>query len=402
MAALEAKVESYEKEIKQLQKALEKSDKYISELELKDGKTERLKDSLKSNSMNSNLENSSKPTFKFIRGDNQTFKNDLKIVKFSEKIESISRRSTSPKLGISHDKFYGSPSKAPPNVTPNKTQSSILPSNTISSFSERMKKSSYELFEKPCEPSTNTPIFENHHSNQSNSHSFLFSPMKRLRLDELPPSYPETKTSPPKILDMDTKKIIKTPSFTSNYQKTDEIEKKTEPVSYSTTEFNDCLQLLDKAEQKVQNRIVTGDTTLTRKPSFSSNQTQDKLLSYGDFEPTSTTPVSSLSLCSTLFGSSNNPTSLHHNLPSSSSSSSAILNNLSNQPFMIQNNISKNGDYLKKSPDRPSYSLNHIYPSFEQTNSTTSVYKSPPKQFGNESDKFIKLDGRSLFSVNGF
>ena len=36
VAALETKVESYEKEVKQLQKALEKSDKYIAELERSD------------------------------------------------------------------------------------------------------------------------------------------------------------------------------------------------------------------------------------------------------------------------------------------------------------------------------------------------------------------------------
>ena len=58
MAALEAKLECYEKEIKQFQKALEKSDKYILDLE------QKIRDKLAKNiSLNTkeNCQNTSSP-----------------------------------------------------------------------------------------------------------------------------------------------------------------------------------------------------------------------------------------------------------------------------------------------------------------------------------------------------
>lgn len=166
MAALETKIESYEKEIKQLQKALDKSDRYIADLESKRDhrdKENKQGETFTSNSLNlmptstsfhpgySYYDNKHAKTaglntsLKFIKGDNQTFKNELKIVKFSEKVDKYSQPIASPpssltltpkKNVISNDKFYGSPSKTPVQAQPttsNNTQSVI-------SFTDRMKK----------------------------------------------------------------------------------------------------------------------------------------------------------------------------------------------------------------------------------------------------------------------
>jgi hypothetical protein len=271
VAALESKLESYEKEVKQLQKALEKSDKYIAELESKQRDKENGRSGtssssssnsslklengvLKENSISSfsNLTSSSnnviynsnsnmnyeavsssshapainhtssnnnqnvpstntltpQSPLKFIRGDNQNFKSDLKIVKFSEKIDTIplltspshssmvtsppssNTHNSKPQSVISNDKFYGSPSKI-------NSQLSANSSAHVMSFGERMKKNSaHPLFSSSA---TTTNCYEtdsssghlnscsnfqhdhNYSANQpgTNSHQFLFSPLKR-------------------------------------------------------------------------------------------------------------------------------------------------------------------------------------------------------------------------------
>ena len=197
MAALETKLESYEKEVKQLQKALDKSDKYIADLEQKSRDKENNNKSLNvyntnnsptnnkqttsphnaTNSYNllnsnssSNLNTESMMTsppcnnnnnnkMRFIKGDNQTFKTDLKIVKFAEKVDHIPASATllsPPSNGgkthhqqsiITNDRFYGSPSKTQ-TPTPTPPPSQHLATHSVSglmSFNDRLKKNSIHL-----------------------------------------------------------------------------------------------------------------------------------------------------------------------------------------------------------------------------------------------------------------
>ena len=207
MAALETKLESYEKEVKQLQKALDKSDKYIADLEQKSRDKENNNKSLNvynngsttnkqttsphnatnsynllnsNSSSNLNIEsmmtsppcnnnnNNNKMTttsnqMRFIKGDNQTFKTDLKIVKFAEKVDHIPATAilqSPPSNGgkthhnqhqqqsiITNDRFYGSPSKIQP-PTPTQPPTQHLTTHSVSglmSFNERLKKNSIHL-----------------------------------------------------------------------------------------------------------------------------------------------------------------------------------------------------------------------------------------------------------------
>lgn len=263
MAAMETKLESYEKEVKQLQKALEKSDRYINELE---GKTNQ---NQKENQNNGN-NNYNSESF---------LANNQKSVKFSDKLETTHNLGSVPKsppnqainkqITITKDNFYGSPSKKSPCKTPNKNALSAAPAK-ISSFSDRMKFGGQQkdLFSSDDTTSLNSmrPQQQQHgQSSQnilladsvpapqpSNANSFLFSPMKRLRLDEVHLERPDemtttqlnstassshtqdSLTTPPKIVNKSPPRQMKQPQ--------------------ADDEFNDCLKLLNQAEQKVQNR----------------------------------------------------------------------------------------------------------------------------------------------------
>lgn len=264
MAAMETKLESYEKEVKQLQKALEKSDRYINELE---GKTNQ------NQKENHNNGNSNYNSESFLA-------NNQKSVKFSEKLETAHNPCSVPKsppnqainkqISITKDNFYGSPSKKSPCKTPNKNAISAAPAK-ISSFSDRMKfggqqKDLFSSDDTTSQNSMRTQHQQHGQSSQSilladsvlapqpsNANSFLFSPMKRLRLDEVHLERPDemtttqlnstassthtqdSLTTPPKMVNKSPPRQMKQPQVDD--------------------EFNDCLKLLNQAEQKVQNRI---------------------------------------------------------------------------------------------------------------------------------------------------
>lgn len=212
VAALESKLDSYEKEVKQLQKALEKSDKYIADLE------GRLKiDGGHSQSMGSSMLTSTEPQTILQNANNSSIANqsscfsvsnpknhstkasDSKTVKFADKIDTIpashspiKQSSTSSSSNrvilIPNERFYGSPSKTP--TSAHKSAGSSISNVHISSFADRMKKNAMTSATEP----------QNLHDSESNrqttqqpqttppscaAQSFLFSPMKRLRLDEV-------------------------------------------------------------------------------------------------------------------------------------------------------------------------------------------------------------------------
>jgi predicted nucleic acid-binding Zn-ribbon protein len=231
MAALESRVDTYEREIRQLQKALEKSDKYISELERRHEKTNQEETVSTSEASCCNLT-----------------KNTSKTANTSTKPASLGSDFVSPpnqtnkKAVIANDRFYGSPSKMAltsnsPNVksSPQRANSSmVVPQPTISSFGDRIKRN---LFQPPSNSVNQELIQEKASLNvpdqpaAGSSQRFLFSPMKRLRLDDQQqPQAPVT--------------------FVSSQQ----------PASTATSEFIECIELLNQAERKVQNNRQAATT----------------------------------------------------------------------------------------------------------------------------------------------
>jgi hypothetical protein len=257
VAALESKLETYEKEIKQLQKALEKSDKYTVELEnqLNGGRIQTIDEFKAPRPPNENL--------KFIKGDNLTFKNELKVVKFAdqpikipEKQANNESQNSSP-LKISNNKFYGSPVKT--------QKSSTTPQ--ITSFTDRLKKNlSFDLeVPSPLSQSLNlqsanaTAInLDESKNNLNGNESYLFSPMKRLRLEEFQLEKPNANEST----------MLNDTTLNDNNLN-----------ASITPEFNDCLQLLNEAESKIQSRsspfVPKNLTNSTSQQQFQSSSKQN-------------------------------------------------------------------------------------------------------------------------------
>ena len=382
VAALETKIESYEKEIKQLQKALDKSDRYIADLE-----------QIKSNNKNQFL-NDSKST---------------KNVKFSDKIDTIHLNNDENNLSsihiasnnhnsfetssvhafngsntkqgiISKDNFYGSPSKIQP--SPSKPLApTLLLSNKISSFNDRLKKMNNQSAEleipSPLPKSISNDnqlllLNDNKPVLMNNSNGNWFSPMKRLRLDEIvkddycfeKPSFNGEDTlnstnytinnneSTNMNMKSPTKSLFdynKTMNSSNNHLKSEQtqssiVNSNNDDKSYelllnnSTSEFKDCLKLLSQAEKKVQNRIS---------PKHDNNQIKSKNSSFTSLSYTSSNNLinsddttSSFTLTNTILPASNNCAS--NSSATLSSSSFLSSNNLNTAIFDIKNDKGSN------------------------------------------------------------
>ena len=192
VAALETKIESYEKEIKQLQKALDKSDKYIAELETKQNIAPT----------SSKLLDDTKLSHEISSSKNVKFSDKIDTIRLDEiktdtNNENMCLSNTKKANFIPKDNFYGSPSKTPnktPNkMTPSKTLASSETANKISSFSDRLKMmSSSSTSTTNAEvtgslPQTNTVLTSDQQlllGNNNSSACNWFSPMKRLRIEE--------------------------------------------------------------------------------------------------------------------------------------------------------------------------------------------------------------------------
>ena len=324
MAALESKLETYEKEIKQLQKALEKSDKLIADLELHQQQQQQhhssSKDSFSNNpyiqhtnsiinktltsahtefnKLSSGVKSAKTPVNSpIVPCMKQNVKNDTKNVKFSEKIDTI----TSPMKQnvISNNKFYGSPSKTPTSAAQSHHHRTVANGSSIMSFSERMKKnnslhatintsnanSAYELDSASNLISSST--FSNTNSqhqpdqpastSQLASQQFLFSPLKRLRLDDGLTSGDDMfnanyLTEQDMATETSMKPAIAYPATPYSYNFKPQTNKQAagENGDYKnvcveskssngavTAEFIDCIDLLNQAEKKVQNRQLS-------------------------------------------------------------------------------------------------------------------------------------------------
>ena len=192
---------------------------------------------------------------KFVENSNE--KPNIKKTKSKSNYSDVSKNNiifTKPP-SISNDKFYGSPKKSLP------IQSST---GHIKSFSDRLKKNlSFDL-ETPSLNSTLNVTAQNGSSESSsqtssnnellsdsngisasqniiqNSHQqdYLFSPMKRLRLEESQLEKPSF-IMDPHDLSIQVEKAIMSQQLNITV----------------TPEFNDCLQLLNEAESKVHNRV---------------------------------------------------------------------------------------------------------------------------------------------------
>jgi hypothetical protein len=138
MAALESKLESYEKEIKRLHAALDHSDKYIADLESRSsssstsisttfGAAATQKENL---TINNDLVTDSKPkmTIDLVTSPPPS--------STSSSSSSIPLGNSTKKIGIGNDRFYGSPSKN----SPNKYMTISAPVRKITPFGDRIKK----------------------------------------------------------------------------------------------------------------------------------------------------------------------------------------------------------------------------------------------------------------------
>lgn len=140
MAALESKLESYEKENKRLHAALEQSDKYIDELEnrykLSSSSIAHQKDS---QSVQQTTNSSSELTS--TNSGDQTCGESITSPSTSSSSALLSSKTQSSKkaVGIGNERFYGSPSKA--NNSPNKYVTIKAPVRKITPFHDRIKKS---------------------------------------------------------------------------------------------------------------------------------------------------------------------------------------------------------------------------------------------------------------------
>lgn len=139
MAALESKLESYEKEIKRLHAALDHSDKYIADLESRSsssstslstfGAVATQKENLTTNDLIHNVTDSKpKMTVDLITSPPPS--------STSSSSSSIPLGNSTKKIGIGNDRFYGSPSKN----SPNKYMTISAPVRKITPFGDRIKK----------------------------------------------------------------------------------------------------------------------------------------------------------------------------------------------------------------------------------------------------------------------
>lgn len=240
MAAMECKIESFEKEIKRLQKALEKSDKYIAELEA-------IKD----------LTNGKENETSFPKPEPISNVSSFNFIKPNSSNEEILEQKpllndppSAKKNIISKNNFYGSPSKTPTRQT-HVTQSSIP---NISSFGERLKKN---LFNTPAPAfSSNLNLVSNNSSliisssqsavesssNQiASQNSLLFSPMKRLRLEE---------NSNQMIQNLNNHEAVLPISNTNSFQSTEQNDLP------SSSSFLNTVSIINQSMQLIEDQMI--------------------------------------------------------------------------------------------------------------------------------------------------
>lgn len=294
VAALETKIETHEKEIKQLQKALEKSDRYIAELENPD--QIRPKSQKENQTLNSeSFINTNTKSVKFA-DKIDTFEKPQQNILTSPSSNRIAPGPVNKQISITKDNFYGSPSKKSPAKASGPTSMNI---KSISSFSDRLKNTNGSNLQRDLFSSSNTDTASSQNSTRahqanslltfepttststttnSNTHSFLFSPMKRLRLDEVVLEKPDetitnvtlgnssnSSSGSNDILKTPPKNISK-PPFSSNTKLLNDKTPTKKSLKSADAEFSDCLKLLNQAEKKVQKRLSPSTVNHQKEP----------------------------------------------------------------------------------------------------------------------------------------
>ena len=194
VAALESRVESFEKETRRLQKALANSDKYVAELEVKlrENGIEFSSMSQYDSAEEAPVLASLPPLAAAPSGEsrqNKTPKSNHCSGNIRQNLTSPAKTySNSRVVLIPNDRFYRSPSKS---LT---KESSNCATPTVSSFVDRFKKAATNLTE--AEQQQHQQLNQQQTTSNVNqqitppssvapSTVHLFSPMKRLRLDEM-------------------------------------------------------------------------------------------------------------------------------------------------------------------------------------------------------------------------
>lgn len=184
-------------------------------------------------------------------------------------------------IAITKDNFYGSPSKKSPCKS---AAAPVIGSKFVSSFADRMKNTNGSALQrdmfseescsklstkaKPTSSSNTTSEYTSTSHHNPSTQSFLFSPMKRLRLDEVVLEKPYESMANTTLADntitSESEVNMATPPRAANITKNEETSMNT-----SSSEFSDCLKLLNQAEKKVQNRLPPSTGDLNKPNSFS-------------------------------------------------------------------------------------------------------------------------------------
>ncbi|CAF0731671.1 unnamed protein product [Brachionus calyciflorus] len=395
ITSLESKIENYDKEIKHLKKALEKSEKHIADLEFKNDlkhKENRLnrhlsEETFTSNSLNvmpstSSYSSSSSSAFTYVKPSNNNSsstpssnkiikpepqiisKNDLKNLKFSSKIDRHSSiNSNSPRKNLMS---YGSPRKTTVHIN----QNDRLKKNNFN-YTNVTSSNNFDLDNSNHLSQSMLTMNPNHTnnlllSNSSNSltnqsvvtNNLLNSSMKRFQIEEINLEKPES-------------------------EREEEEKKKfgVDNLNGPTSEFIDCMEILNRAEKKVQNRRFS--------------PRRDKILHNEKSLSTQTNSDSSSS-------SSSNGNSLNANGASSLSSFSNGTDSSFNIKYAEKLSSNKKESMSDKNPILVnSYSLNSY-----QTNSQHDIVYKEIGQSLNYGDTGINLSivnrSRSVDTSNKF
>lgn len=204
----------------------------------------------------------------------------------------------------------------------------------------------------------------------NNNQSFLFSPMKRLRLDEVEKS--NFNNFNENYLNANNLQKISLSSFDKkSVVKKDENLIDVDNLNGSTSEFIDCIELLNKAEKKVQDRHTSPNKTSSYLPLNNSDLRQYNYLNLGlnpnGSESSASSSGNSLSATITTGASS----------LALSSDSSSTYNFSSNNSNQSNNNNLTPMTQLGSMKKYPSFDQNlnlHSYQQYEPKSQTSNVY----------------------------
>lgn len=249
---MQSKIQNYEKEIRFLKKSLEKSEKYTSSIQTIRNKENKPNETLLSNSSSafsfvkpSSLTSSLNSAIKPKTDSNFVNKNDLKSVKFSERIDKFpsglnsSDYSNSPKYPAStNNQIFSNNAKLKKNINPNSNTNNYEfdGSNQFSQSMVIMGNSQPSSFLSSNSSSSFT--------NQIQNQNFVYSTLRKCRKDEIGFERPDETTS----------------DKSNNF----------ENLNISTSEFKDCIEILNRAEKNVQNRHKS-PSSLTQNPNLTSS-----------------------------------------------------------------------------------------------------------------------------------